>query len=139
MNNYNVVRLINNVTLVGETEFTPENILVVNPLEVYSKPIHDDSGNPVGEQMVLRPFLIMTGEKEVVIDTYNVLFSNRLDDKLIPTYENMAKNVYGSELSYDGSAYVENEVEENKFSKEEAEYLKEVLKGITDIKDDVIH
>ena len=136
MNRYQVVRLLNNVTLVGEIEFTPENILVANPLEVYSKPIHNDSGKCVGEQMVLRPFLVMTDEKDVVIDTYNVLFCNNLDERLIPTYEHMVKNVYGGTLSYDGTAYVEEEKEE--YTKEEAEYMKEVLDNFLD-KDKTLH
>lgn len=137
MNNYNVVRLINNVTLVGETQFSPEDVVINQPLEVYSKPIHDRTGKVVGEQMVLRPLLVMTGEKEIVLDTYNILFTNKLDDKLIPTYKDMASTVYAGKVSYDGNAYVEEEPTEE-YTKEEAEYMKEVLDNFLD-KDKTIH
>lgn len=137
MNNYNVVRLINNVTLVGETQFTPEDVVINQPLEVYSKPIHDSTGKIIGEQMVLRPLLVMTGEKEIVLDTYNILFTNKLDDKLIPTYKDMVNTVYEGKVSYDGNAYVEEEPVEE-YTKEEAEYMKEVLDNFLD-KDKTIH
>ena len=130
MNNYNVIKLTNNVTIVGDCQFTPEDLMVLHPLEVYSKPIQDGNGKVIGEQMILRPFLVMTGDNNVVIDTYNVLHYNKLDNKLIGTYEEMVKNVYAGSVEYDGNAYVANELKD--YSEEEREYMKEVL-------DEIIH
>lgn len=132
-----VVRLLNNTIIVGEAVYTPEDILISNPLEVSAKPIHDNNGKIVGEQMVLRPLLIMTAENNVVIDTYNVLYSNVLDEKLIRTYEEMVNTVYSRGLEYDGNAFI-NEEESEEYTKEEAEYMKEVLDGLLD-KDKTFH
>ena len=91
-NNYKVIKLTNNITVVGETEFTPEDVLIANPLEVYSKPMHDSQGKLVGEQMVLRPLLVMTQNKDIIIDSYNILYTTDLDERLVTTYEEMVNN-----------------------------------------------
>lgn len=129
--NYKLLRLTNNTTIVGDFVFSPESVLIAYPLEIYSKPISNSEGKVVGEQMVLRPLLIMTNDTDVVIDTYNILFINELDARLIPTYEEMVKNVYKNSVSYDGSAYVTKE-EEDDYTEEEAEYLREALASILD-------
>jgi len=135
--NYKVIKLTNNVTVVGDIEFTPEDVLIVNPLEVYSKPMQDSAGKVVGEQMVLRPFLVMTQDQEIVIDTYNVLYVSDLDERLISTYEEMVNTVYKTGMSYDGNAYVSNK--EPEYTKEEAEYMKEVLDEMLLKKDKIVH
>jgi len=84
-NNYQIIRLTNNTTIVGEVILSPEEVIVLYPLEIYSKPLQDANGKVIGEQMVLRPLLVMTQDSDVVIDIYNVLFINRLDEKLIST------------------------------------------------------
>lgn len=137
-NNYKVIRLTNNTTVVGDTEFTPEDALIANPLEIYSKPIHNEQGKVVGEQMILRPLLIMTQDQDIVIDTYNILFTSDLDERLIPTYEEMVRTVYKSGMTYDGNAYVSKKEPEPEYTKEEAEYMSEVLDRLLH-KDDVIH
>ena len=137
-NNYKVIRLTNNTTVVGDTEFTPNDALIVNPLEIYSKPIHNEQGKIIGEQMILRPLLVMTKDQDIVIDTYNILFTSDLDERLIPTYEEMVKTVYKSGMTYDGNAYVNEKEPEPEYTKEEAEYMSEVLDRLLH-KDDVIH
>lgn len=129
--NYKLLRLINNTTIVGDFVFSPESVLIAYPLEIYSKPISNSEGKIIGEQMVLRPLLVMTNDTDVVIDTYNILFINELDARLIPTYEEMVRNVYKNSVSYDGSAYVTKE-EEDDYTEEEAEYLREALASILD-------
>jgi|SRR5210317_1913664 len=136
-NNYKVIKLTNNITVVGETEFTPEDVLIANPLEVYSKPMHDSQGKLIGEQMVLRPLLVMTQNTDIVIDTYNILYTTDLDERLVTTYEEMVNTVYNKGMSYDGNAYVSNK--EPEYTKEEAEYMKEVLDEMLLKKDKIIH
>ena len=142
-NNYKVIRLTNNTTVVGDTEFTTNDVLIANPLEIYSKPMHDATGKIIGEQMVLRPLLIMTQDQDIVIDTYNILYTTDLDKRLVATYEEMVNTVYKSGMAYDSSAYtcnayVSNKEPEPEYTKEEAEYMKEVLNKVLK-KDDVIH
>lgn len=137
-NNYKVIRLTNNITVVGDTEFTPDDVLIANPLEVYSKPLQNSEGKIIGEQMVLRPLLVMTQDHNVVIDSYNILYTTDLDKRLVATYEEMVNTVYKSGMAYDGNAYVSNKEPEPEYTKEEAEYMKEVLDGLVR-KDDVIH
>jgi len=140
MSNYNVVKLINNVTLVGDITETPEDVLINHPLEIWGKPIHNEKGKIVGEQMLLRPYLVMTKDTEVVIDTYNVLCFSKLDDRLINSYEEMVKNVY-SDVQYDGNAFVPNDDEKEalQLTKEEAEYISEALDNLILNKDKTFH
>ena len=144
MHNYQVVKLTNNTVIVGDVEQTPEDVMILNPLEIMSKPITNDEGKVIGEQMVLRPLLVMTTDNNVVIDSYNILFYNRLDERLINTYREMVNTVYDSDkISYDGSAYVEQEneasvPEKESMTKEEAEYMMKVLEGLGK-KDETYH
>ena len=119
--NYQVIRLLNNVTVVGNVLFTPEDILIQYPLEVYSRPVEDGNGKVVGEHMVLRPYLVMTQDTEVVIDTYNVLCSSRLDGRLVNSYEEMVDKVYKKTIEFEGDFYQEEP--EKEMTKEEAEYF----------------
>lgn len=142
MNNYNIVKLINGTLLVGDTVHTPEDILISYPLEVYSKPVQDGTGKVIGEHMVLRPYLVMTEEKDVVIDIYNVLYTNRLDKRLYATYEQMASTVYEKGVSYDDRQLEELEGAEDfkDLSEEETEYLKEILENLSGSKsDEILH
>ena len=142
MNNYNIVKLINGTLLVGDTVHTPEDILISYPLEVYSKPVQDGTGKVIGEHMVLRPYLVMTEEKDVVIDSYNVLYTNRLDKRLYATYEQMASTVYEKGVSYDDRQLEELEGAEDfkDLSEEETEYLKEILENLSGSKsDEILH
>jgi hypothetical protein len=135
--NYNVIKLTNGVTLVGNVLFAPEDILVHYPLEVYSKPVIDATGKIIGEQMVLRPYLIMTQDYEVIIDTYNVLCSSILDPRLHHSYEEMVSKVYSTNIRYNGGFYKEAEVQEE-ITKEQAEYMQEILDNMLG-KDKIIH
>lgn len=134
--NYQVIRLLNNVTVVGNVLFTPEDILIQYPLEVYSRPVEDGNGKVVGEHMVLRPYLVMTQDTEVVIDTYNVLCSSRLDGRLVNSYEEMVDKVYKKTIEFEGDFYQEEP--EKEMTKEEAEYLSEVLENFLE-KDKILH
>lgn len=134
---YKVIKLVNGTLLVGNMIFTPEDVLIQYPLEVCCKPVMDGNGKVVGEHMVLRPFLIMTTEKEVSIDTYNVLYVNKLDKRLFHSYEEMSNTVYEKPVSFEGNFFKEEAVPE--MTKEDAEYMKEVLSQLTDIKDDTVH
>jgi hypothetical protein len=135
--NYKVIKLLNGTIVVGNALFSPEDILIQYPLEVYTKPVHDESGKLVGEQMVLRPCLVMTKESEVVIDTYNVLYSSDLDDRLYESYEQMVKTVYKKKVYFEGNFYKDEDIKED-LTVEEAEYMKEVLDGLLD-KDKTYH
>lgn len=141
--NYHVVRLSNNLNLVGDVEYTAEGICIKFPLEVTAKPINDDTGKIIGEHMVLRPFLVMTDDREVVVDLFNVVCMNSLSQRLSPSYEEMVENVYGKVVAFDGDFYKEEKDSEAKevkdLSVEEAEYLQEQLQQFISDDDKVIH
>jgi len=135
-NNYQVVRLLNNMTVVGNVLFSPEDVLIQYPLEVYSRPVEDGNGKVVGEHMVLRPYLVMTQDTEIVIDTYNVLCSSKLDTRLFRSYEEMVEKVYKKNIEFEGDFFKEEP--EQEMTKEEAEYLSEVLENFLE-KDKIVH
>lgn len=139
--NYNIVHLANGVNLVGDLEYTPDSVVIKFPLEVTAKPVTDDDGKIVGEHMVLRPFLVMTDDREVVIDQFNVICLNRLSERLYSSYEEMVENVYGKPVSFEGNFLKEDpkakEIEE--LDDKELDYLQEQLDLIIDGKDKILH
>jgi hypothetical protein len=144
--NYKIVNLINGLNIVGDVEYTPEEIIVKFPLEVTAKPIMNDDGNLVGEHMVLRPYLVMTDDREVFIDQFSVVSSCSLSERLYKSYEEMVSNVYDKTISLDGNFYknddaVDDELPEEiqEMSKEELDYLEEQLDLIASGKDKTFH
>ena len=141
--NYHIVQLSNRMSLVGDLEYTAEGIVIKFPLEVTAKPVNDDNGKIIGEHMVLRPFLVMTDDREVVIDMFNVVCLNRLSTRLFESYEEMVENVYGKPVSFDGDFYKEEKDSEAKeiedLSVEEAEYLKEQLQNFISDDEGTVH
>lgn len=142
--NYHIVQLSNKMSLVGDLEYTAEGICIKFPLEVNAKPVNDDKGNVIGEHMVLRPFLVMTDDREVVIDMFNVVCLNRLSHRLFSSYEEMVENVYGKQVSFEGDFFKENKQEElpdeiKEMSKEELDYLESELDNIINGKDKTYH
>lgn len=141
--NYYIVQLSNRMSLVGDLEYTAEGICIKFPLEVTAKPVNDDNGKIIGEHMVLRPFLVMTDDREVIIDMFNVVCLNRLSTRLFASYEEMVENVYGKPVSFDGNFYKEEKDSEAKeiedLSVEEAEYLKEQLQNFISDDEGTIH
>ena len=139
--NYNIVHLANGINLVGDLEYTPDSIVLKFPLEITAKPVTDDNGKIIGEHMVLRPFLVMTDDREVVIDQFNVICMNRLSERLYSSYEEMVENVYGKPVSFDGNFLKEDqrakELEDLDF--DELEYLTEQLDLLIDGKDKIVH
>ena len=141
--NYHIVQLSNKTSLVGDLEYTSEGICIKFPLEVTAKPVNDDAGKIIGEHMVLRPFLVMTDDREVVVDLFNVVCMNRLSQRLFSSYEEMVENVYGKDVSFDGNFYKEKKDPEAKevedLSVEEAEYLQEQLQQLIGDDDKIVH
>lgn len=141
--NYHIVQLSNKTSLVGDLEYTAEGICIKFPLEVTAKPVNDDAGKIIGEHMVLRPFLVMTDDREVVIDLFNVVCMNRLSQRLFSSYEEMVEHVYGKPVSFDGNFYKEEKDPEAKevedLSVEEAEYLQEQLQQLIGDDDKIVH
>tara|TARA_Y100000385_G_C12851333_1_gene533229 strand:+ start:327 stop:767 length:441 start_codon:yes stop_codon:yes gene_type:complete len=143
--NYKIVNLINGLNIVGDVEYTPEEIIIKFPLEVTAKPIMNDDGNLVGEHMVLRPYLVMTDDREVLIDQFSVISSCSLSERLYKSYEEMVSNVYDKTISLDGNFYKKDGVadelpeEIQEMSKEELEYLEEQLDLIASVKDKTLH
>lgn len=139
--NYHIVHLANGVNLVGDLEYTPDSVVLKFPLEITAKPVTDDNGKIVGEHMVLRPFLVMTDDREVVIDQFNVICMNRLSERLYSSYEEMVENVYGKPVSFGGNFLKEDqrakELEDLDF--DELEYLTEQLDLLIDGKDKIVH
>lgn len=141
--NYYIVQLSNRMSLVGDLEYTAEGIVLKFPLEVTAKPVNDDNGKIIGEHMVLRPFLVMTDDREVVIDMFNVVCLNSLSVRLHSSYEEMVENVYGKPVSFNGNFYKEEKDSEAKeiedLSVEEAEYLKEQLQNFISDDEGTLH
>lgn len=143
--NYKIVNLINGLNIVGDVEYTPEEIIVKFPLEVTAKPIMNDDGNLVGEHMVLRPYLVMTDDREVFIDQFSVVSSSSLSERLYSSYEEMVNNVYNKTISLDGNFLQKDDVadelpeEIQEMSKEELDYLEEQLDLIASGKDKTFH
>lgn len=139
--NYHIVQVSNGLSLVGDIEFTVDSIVIKFPLEVTAKPVNDDNGKIIGEHMVLRPYLVMTDDREVVIDQYNVICFNRLSERLYSSYEEMVENVYGKPVSFEGNFLKEDpkakELEDLNF--EELEYLSDQLDLLIDDKDKIVH
>lgn len=141
--NYYIVQLSNKMSLVGDLEYTAEGICIKFPLEVTAKPVNDDAGKIIGEHMVLRPFLVMTDDREVVVDLFNVVCMNRLSQRLFSSYEEMVEHVYGKPVSFDGNFYKEEKDPEAKevedLSVEEVEYLQEQLQQLIGDDDKIVH
>lgn len=139
--NYNIVQLANSISLVGDIEFTPDSIVIKFPLEITAKPVTDDNGKIIGEHMVLRPYLVMTDDREVVIDQFNVICFNRLSERLYSSYEEMVENVYGKAVSFEGDFLKDDpkakELED--LDSDELEYLTEQLDLLIDGKDKIVH
>lgn len=139
--NYHIVQVSNGLSLVGDIEFTVDSIVIKFPLEVTAKPVNDDNGKIIGEHMVLRPYLVMTDDREVVIDQYNVICFNRLSERLYSSYEEMVENVYGKPVSFEGNFLKEDpkakELED--LDLDELEYLSEQLDLLIDDKDKIVH
>lgn len=139
--NYNIVQLVNGLSLVGDIEFTPDSIVIKFPLEITAKPVTDNDGKIIGEHMVLRPYLVMTDDREVVIDQFNVICFNRLSQRLHSSYEEMVENVYGKSVSFEGNFLKDDpkakELEDLDF--DELEYLTEQLDLLIDGKDKIVH
>jgi len=125
---YRVLKLVNGITIVGDVIDENEDIIILYPLEVYSKPAMDATNKIIGEHMVLRPYLIMSTDVDVVIASYNILTTNRLDERLYNSYEEMVKSVYKKAMVYDGGFFKEgNQKPANEYTVEEAEYLQEII------------
>jgi hypothetical protein len=139
--NYNIVHLANGVNLVGDLEYTPDSVVLKFPLEITAKPVTDDTGKIVGEHMVLRPFLVMTDDREVVIDQFNVICFNRLSERLYSSYEEMVENVYGKPVSFEGNFLKDDPKakELENLDSDELEYLTEQLDLLIDGKDKIVH
>ena len=139
--NYNIVHLANGVNLVGDLEYTPDSVVLKFPLEITAKPVTYNDGKIIGEHMVLRPFLVMTDDREVVIDQFNVICMNRLSERLYSSYEEMVENVYGKPVSFEGNFLQDDpkakELEDLDF--DELEYLTEQLDLLIDGKDKIVH
>ena len=139
--NYHIVQLANGLALVGDLEYTPDSIVIKFPLEVTAKPVTDDNGKIIGEHMVLRPFLVMTDDREVVVDQFNVICMNRLSERLYSSYEEMVENVYGKPVSFEGNFLKEDpkakELEDLDY--DELEYLTEQLDLLIEGKDKIVH
>jgi hypothetical protein len=136
--NYHIVQLVNGLNLVGDLEYTPDCVMLKFPLEVSAKSIKNEEGKIIGEQMVLRPFLVMTDDREITIDQFNVICTSTLSERLYRSYEEMVENVYGKPVSFEGDFYTEEDTakEIEDLSEEERQKMQEQLNDIIDSMDD---
>ena len=132
-NNYHIVQLTSRISLVGDLEHTSDGVVIKFPLEVTAKPVINDDGKIIGEHMVLRPYLVMTDDREVVIDLFNIICMNRLSQRLHSSYEEMVENVYGKPTSFEGDFLKEEKQSSSEpkeledLDRDEIEYMQEQL------------
>ena len=139
-NNYQVIRLINGTTIVGDIITSSDEFIIQYPLEVHFKPVMNSEGKLTGEQMTLRPYLILTRETEICIDPYNVMTCNPLDERLNLSYEEMVSTAYKKNINFEGNFYKENlnVKSSDDLSENELDYLKDLLDKLQS-GDEVIH
>jgi len=139
-NNYQVIRLINGTTIVGDIITSSDEFIIQYPLEVHFKPVMNSEGKLTGEQMTLRPYLILTRETEICIDPYNVMTCNPLDARLNLSYEEMVSTAYKKNINFEGNFYKENlnVKSSDDLSENELDYLKDLLDKLQS-GDEVIH
>jgi hypothetical protein len=121
--NYRILKLVSGITIVGDIDFINNVIIVKQPLEVVSRVLSKE-GKYVGEQMNFRPFMIMTDEDSVTIDSYNLLVDFSLSTRLHKSYSEMVDMVYKKEITYDGSFISKKEALDKEVQKE--------LEGLSD-------
>jgi hypothetical protein len=139
-NNYQVIRLINGTTIVGDIITSSDEFIIQYPLEVHFKPVINSEGTLISEQMTLRPYLILTRETEVCIEHYNVMTCNPLDARLNLSYEEMVSTAYKKNINFEGNFYKENlnVKSSDDLSENELDYLKDLLDKLQS-GDEVIH
>jgi len=139
-NNYQVIRLINGTTIVGDIITSSDEFIIQYPLEVHFKPVINSEGTLIGEQMTLRPYLILTRETEVCIEHYNVMTCNPLDARLNLSYEEMVSTAYKKNINFEGNFYKEDHsvTSSDDLSENELDYLKDLLDKLQS-GDEVIH
>jgi hypothetical protein len=139
-NNYQVIRLINGTTIVGDIITSSDEFIIQYPLEVHFKPVMNSEGKLTGEQMTLRPYLILTRETEICIDPYNIMTCNPLDDRLNLSYEEMVSTAYKKNINFEGNFYKEDHSVKSSddLSENELDYLKDLLDKLQS-GDEVIH
>jgi hypothetical protein len=139
-NNYQVIRLINGTTIVGDIITSSDEFIIQYPLEVHFKPVMNSEGKLTGEQMTLRPYLILTRETEICIDPYNVMTCNPLDARLNLSYEEMVSTAYKKNINFEGNFYKEDHSvnSSDDLSENELDYLKDLLDKLQS-GDEVIH
>lgn len=118
MSNIKIVKLINNTTLIGIVEESEENILISYPMEITSQPVPNSQG--LGEVNMIRPYMTMTDEREIIIDKLNVVTYYLLSEHFFKSYNSLVEQCYFSETDYSGS-FIDDTEEENEELFEEEE------------------
>jgi hypothetical protein len=97
-------------------------------------------GTLIGEQMSLRPYLILTRETEVRIEHYNILSCNPLDARLNLSYEEMVSTAYKKNIKFEGNFYKEDPSIKSSvdLSENELDYLEDLLEKLQSV-DEIIH
>lgn len=139
-NNYQVIKLINGTTIIGDIITSSDEFIIQYPLEVHFKPVMNSEGTLMGEQMTLRPYLILTRETEVCIEPYNIMSCNPLDARLNLSYEEMVSTAYKKNIKFEGNFYKEdsNVKSSDELSESEIDYLEDLLEKLQS-GDEVIH
>jgi VIT1/CCC1 family predicted Fe2+/Mn2+ transporter len=109
---YQILNLVNGLTLVGDVEWSTECATIRYPLEVTANSIANEEGRIVGEHMVLKPYLVMSEETDVSIDQLHILTSCTLAERLAASYEDMVSSVYFSSKEFSGEFLHNENVEE---------------------------
>ena len=107
---------------------------------MHFKPVINSQGKLTGEQMTLRPYLILTRETEICIEHYNILSCNPLDARLNLSYEEMVSTAYKKSINFEGNFYKEDPSIKSSvdLSENELDYLKDILDKLQS-GDEVIH
>ena len=94
--------------------------------------------------MVLRPYLVMTDDSDVIIEKISVISSSSLSKRLFESYEQMVESVYNKPISFEGNFFKEDNKEElpediQAMNEEELDYLDEQLEKLIGDKKETYH
>tara|TARA_S200002703_G_scaffold75362_1_gene64988 strand:+ start:385 stop:849 length:465 start_codon:yes stop_codon:yes gene_type:complete len=109
-----IVNLINGLSLVGETVFDEyDSVTLKFPLEIGTKTIRNADGSVIGENMILKPYLVMTDDVEMEVDSFQIVSTHRLAERLLKSYYDMVDTAYKDEIHMEGS-FLDKQDEEDK-------------------------
>ena len=128
-----VIKLINNTTLVGIFEQNDDIVKITYPFEIIVQTLPSETGMPIGETNLIRPYMTMTDDREVNFESINVMTTYSLSEKFYRSFQSMVDNCYKKETSFSGD-FIDDydpvragDEYDQKLTPEEEEWLREAM------------